>query len=135
MRFVLMNPQASRTRLLVGITEHVGLIQVGIAKLVLVEVAQQPLQGAIRQHALVTVLSGSKHVLQFGVVGFDGGEGFIQRLANIFGTGNQIKPAGTQREATPLIFNLFLRSRIAKPIGLDQLSNTLIEYIVEALKK
>ncbi|MNG37067.1 hypothetical protein D3C84_1242990 [compost metagenome] len=34
-------------QILVGIAQHVGLVQVGIAQLVLVEVAQQPLQCGI----------------------------------------------------------------------------------------
>ena len=120
---------------LVGVTQHVRLVEVGIAQLVLVEVAQQPLQGGVGQHALVTVLGGGQYVLQFGVVRFDGGECLVQRLADVLGPGNQLRPPGRAGEVPPLVFDLFLSLCRAQALGLHQLGNTLHEHIVEALEE
>ena len=120
---------------LVGVTQHVRLVQVGIAQLVLVEVTQQALQGGVRQHALVTVLGGGEYVLQFGVVRFDGGECLVQRLSDALGPGNQVRPPGRAGEVPPLVFDLFLGLCRAQALGLHQLGNTLLEHIVEALEE
>ena len=74
-----------------------------MSQLVLVEVAQQALQGGVGQHALVAVLGGGQHVLQLGVVRFDGGECLVQCLTDVFGAGNETWPTCTGRENSPLV--------------------------------
>ena len=119
----------------VGITQHVGFVEVGIAQAVLVEVAQQALQGRITEDAFVAVLGGGEHVLQLGVVGFDGGEGFVQRLANGLGAGDQAGPAGIRRERAPFVLHLVFSLRFGQVFVFFGGKNAFVKHVVEALQK
>lgn len=100
-------------QILVSIAQHVGLVQVIIAQLVLVKVTQQPLQGGISQHALVTVLCSSQYVLQLSIISLDGRECLIQGLTDIFGARDEIEPPGTYGEFSPFVLDLILSIAIA----------------------
>ena len=74
-------------------------------------------------------------MLQFRVVGLDGSESFVQRLADVFSTGNQFVPARADREAAPFVLNFFLGFLAGQALFLHQLSDAFFEYVVEPLQK
>lgn len=122
-------------QILVGIAQHVSLIQVVIAQLVLVKMTQQALQGRIRQHSFVTVLRSGQYVLQFRVIGLDSRERLVQGFTNILSARYQIEPARTDRELAPFVLYLLLGIAIAQAFVLHQLGYTLIEHVVVTLKE
>lgn len=97
--------------------------------------AQQALQGGVGQHALVAVLGGGEHVLQFGVVRLDGGEGLVQCLANVLGACNQVGPASAQRELAPLVLHFVERIRFAETFFLHQVTDAFFEHVIETLEE
>jgi hypothetical protein len=98
-------------------------------------VAQQALQRGVGQHALVAVLRGGQHMLQLGVVGLDVREGLVQRFADVLGACDQAGPAGIGREDAPLGLHLHGGFLLAELFVLLQLTDALLEHVVEALEE